>query len=64
MRTVSKPLDVETTGFKSLRQGNHLDSSFECFILNHPERFGDAAVAYSFKRLHQNGWIAKPASKA
>jgi hypothetical protein len=24
----------------------------------------DAAVAYSFKRLHQNGWIAKPASKA
>ncbi len=63
-RTVTKPLEEETKGFKFLREGGRLDSSFECFILNNPERFSDAAVAYSFKRLHQNGWIAAPSSKA
>jgi hypothetical protein len=63
-RTVTKPLDEETTGFKSLRENGRLDSSFECFILNNPDKFSDVAIAYSFKRLRQNGWIVTPDREA
>lgn len=61
-KTVSKPLKDETLGFKVLREGDRLDASFEFYILKNPTFFTDKAVASSYKRLLQNGWILKEPS--
>lgn len=54
---VSKPLTEETHGFRALRELNLLDHSFEAFVLSCPTRFSEKAVATSYARLKESGFI-------
>jgi len=54
---VSKPLTEETHGFRALRELKLLHNSFEAFVLSCPTRFSEKAVATSYARLKEAGYI-------